>query len=209
LSTVRGPSGVAPFPLASLASTKLPIDVLPAETPLYRAHRTAQGPIFFGPGPGAPATYRFDSSSGAFGVLYVALGLAGALVETLLRNPRRKMIALADIETRATSVLRCRRDLRVVGLHGAGLQILGLDNSISTGPYEPCGAWADALFAHPEAPDGLAFRSRHDPDEICFAIFERPATPFDADPPVRLVDRLREVAGLLSRYGKSLAPASL
>ncbi len=207
MSAVRGPSGVAPFPPASVASSKLPIDVLAAETPLYRAHRTTHGPIFFGPCPGAPATYRFDSASGGFGVLYVALGLAGTLVETLLRNPRRKMVAHADIETRATSVLRCRRDLRVVRLHGAGLQILGLDNSISTGPYEPCGAWADALWAHPEAPDGLAFRSRHDPDEICFAIFERPATPFDADPPVRLVDRLREVADLLSRYGKSLAPA--
>ena len=117
------------------------------------------------------------------------------------------MVAHADIETRSTSVLRCRRDLRVVRLHGAGLQILRLDNSISTGPYEPCGAWADALWAHHEAPDGLAFRSRHDPDEICFAIFERPATPFDADPPVRLVDRLREVADLLSCYGKLLAPA--
>ena len=101
----------------------------------------------------------------------MALGLAGTLVETLLRNPRRKMVAHADIETRATSVLRCRRDLRVVRLHGAGLQILGLDNSISTGPYEPCGAWADALWAHPEAPDGLAFRSRHDPDEILLCDF--------------------------------------
>ena len=120
MSAVRGPSGVAPFPPASLASTKLPIDILPAETPLYRAHPTTHGPIFFGPGPGAPATYRFDSASGAFGVLYVALGLAAALVETLLRNPRRKMVALADIEMRATSVLRCRRDLQVVRLHGAG-----------------------------------------------------------------------------------------
>jgi hypothetical protein len=120
VSAVRGPSGVAPFPPASLASTKLPIDILPAETPLYRAHPTTHGPIFFGPGPCAPATYRFDSASGAFGVLYVALGLAAALVETLLRNPRRKMVALADIEMRATSVLRCRRDLQVVRLHGAG-----------------------------------------------------------------------------------------
>jgi hypothetical protein len=208
VSPGRGPSGVAPTPPATLASTKLPIDIVPAETPLYRTHPTTRGPISFGPGPGAPATYRFDSASGAFGVHYVALGLAGALVETLLRNPRRKMVAQADIEARATSVLRCRRHLRVVRLHGAGLQILGLDNSISTGPYEPCCAWADALWAHPEAPDGLAFRSRHDPDEICLAIFERPTTTFDADPPQRLVDRLPLIANLLGRCGKSLAPTS-
>ena len=208
MTPVRGPSGVAPIPSTSLASTKLPIDVVSAETPLYRAHRTTNSPIFFGPGPGTPATYRFDSASGAFGVLYVALSLAGALVETLLRNPRRKMVAQADIEARATSVLHCRRDLWVVRLHGAGLQILGLDNSISTGPYEPCGTWADALWAHPEMPDGLAFRSRHDPDEICLAIFECPAMRFDADPAERLVDQLPLVANLLGRYGKSLAPTS-
>lgn len=206
MSLVRGPSGVAPFPAASVAMAALPVDVLPARTELHRVHRTALHPIFFGPGAGAPPTYRFDSASGAFGVLYVALGFAGALVETLLRNPRRKMVAQADIEVRASSIVRCRRELRVVKLHGAGLQILGLDNSISTGPYEPCGAWADALWAHSDEPDGLAFRSRHDPDQICLAIFERPGTIFDTDPAVRLGGRLPEVANILGAYGKSLAP---
>lgn len=173
---------------------------------LHRVHRTEHHPIFFGPGPGAPPTYRFDSASGSFGVLYVAFHFAGALVETLLRNPRRKMVAQADIEARASSVVRCRRALRIVQLHSAGLQILGLDNSISTGPYEPCGAWADALWAHPGAPDGLAFRSRHDPNQICLAIFERAGARFDAEPAVRLVDQLPEVANILGAYGKSLAP---
>jgi hypothetical protein len=179
---------------------------LPAGTPLFRIHRAVHGPIFFGPGSGEPPTYRFDSASGAFGVLYVALDFAGALVETLLRNPRRKMVGESEIEARSVSVLRCRRDLAVVRLYGAGLQRLGLDNSISTGPYEPCGAWADALFAHPEAPHGVAFRSRHDPDQICLALFERPGLILDADPPVRLADRLAEVAKALGRYGKSLTP---
>lgn len=172
-------------------------------------HRTKHQPIFFGPGPGTPPTYRFDSASGSFGVLYVAFRFAGALVETLLRNPRRTMVAQADIEARASSVLRCRRALRIVQLHGAGLQILGLDNSISTGPYAPCGAWADALWAHPEAPDGLAFRSRHDPDQLCLAIFERAGGSFEVEPAVRLVDQLPEVAKILGAYGKSLAPTPL
>jgi hypothetical protein len=159
VSPARGPSGVAAFPPAALATAALPIEILPARMEFHRVHRTEHHPIFFGPGPGAPPTYRFDSASGSFGVLYVAFRFAGALVETLSRNPRRKMVAQADIEARASSVVRCRRALRVVQLHSAGLQILGLDNSISTGPYEPCGAWADALWAHPDAPDGLAFRS--------------------------------------------------
>ena len=120
MSPVRGPSGVAPFPAASLAAAALPIDVLPAGMELHRVHRTAHHPIFFGPGPGVPPTYRFDSAAGAFGVLYVAYRFAGALVETLLRNPRRKMVAQADIEVRASSIVRCRRELRVVRVHGAG-----------------------------------------------------------------------------------------
>ena len=36
--------------------------------------------MFFGPGTGVPPTYRFDSASGAFGVLYIGLTLAGAVV---------------------------------------------------------------------------------------------------------------------------------
>ena len=203
----RGPSGVASFPPDSLLSLRLPIEVVPARTPLHRVHRTAFPPIFFGPGLGAPPTYRFDSASGAFGVLYVALDFAGALVETLARNPRRRMVAEADITSRAASVLRCRRDLRVVQLHGAGLQRLGLDNAISTGPYTPCGAWSDALFAHPEAPDGLAFRSRHDPDRLCLAIFERSDIAVEVEPRGLLINRLAEVASMLGAYGKSVAIA--
>jgi hypothetical protein len=186
----------------------LPIDVVSARTSLYRVHRSTFPPIFFGPGPGAPPTYRFDSASGAFGVLYAASDFACALVETLARNPLRRMVAEADITSRAVSVLRSRRDLRVVRLHGAGLQRLGLDNSISTGPYAPCGAWSDALFAHPDAPDGLVFRSRHDPDRLCLALFERPDVEFDAEPPAPLVDRLAEVASILDLYGKSVAMTS-
>jgi hypothetical protein len=141
--------------------------------------------------------------------MYVGLGLAGAMVETLLRNPARKMAAYADIASRASSEVRCARDLRLARLHGAGLQQLGTDNAISTGPYGPCGAWADALFAHPDTPDGIAYHSRHDPDEICVAIFERRALPLMAGGTVRLLDQLPTVSSVLTRYGKSvgLAPS--
>ena len=86
-----------------------------------------------------------------------------------------------------------------------GLQTLGLDNSIATGRYEPCGVWADALWRHPQAPDGVAFRSRHDPDVICLAIFDRSPAPLRAGPPVRLVNQLHAISKLLSAYGKSMA----
>jgi len=183
----------------------LPLDIVPAGTALARVHRIANDPIFFGPGVGAPPTYRFDSPTGRFGVLYVGTHLRGALVETLLRNPRRKMVAWPDVASRATSEIRCGRDLRLARLHGAGLQQLGCDNAISTGPYDPCGAWADALWAHPEAPDGIAYQSRHDPREICLAIFERAGVEFVTGAPITLLDQLPRLAAILGGYGKSIA----
>jgi len=101
------------------------------------------------------------------------------------------------------------RDLRLADLHGAGLQQLGLDNAISTDPYRPCGAWAEALWAHPAAPDGIAYRSRHDPREICHAIFERPALTLVAPSPIALLGQLPELAAILSGYGKSIAELAL
>jgi len=109
------------------------------------------------------------------------------------------------VVARASSELRCPRDLRLVGLHGAGMRQLGLDNTISTGPYRPCGAWAQALWAHPEAPDGIAYRSRHDPREICYAIFERPALTLAAGSPIALLGQLPDLAAILSGYGNSIA----
>ncbi len=32
--------------------------------------------------------------------------------------------------------------------------------------------WALALFGHPQRPDGLYYRSRHDPSRLCVAVYE-------------------------------------
>jgi hypothetical protein len=163
---------------------------------LYRVHRSTRDPVFFGPGAGNPATYRFDSLSGTFGVFYAGLGMAGAVVETLLRNPARKMVDYAGIDSRALTLVHSGRELRLVRLHGNGLQQLGCDNAISTGPYDPCGAWSDGLWAHRSAPDGIAYQSRHDPEEICLALFERPDLALVSDRTTNLRDMLPAVAEL-------------
>ena len=199
-AAARGPSGTAPLPPPWLAATTLPIHRVPAGTPLYRVHRAVHGAAFFGPGAGNPPTYRFDSPSGAFGVLYVGLGMAGAVVETLLRNPARAMVDYAEIAARALTLIDSGRDLDLVQLHGTGLQQLGCDNAISTGPYGPCGVWADALWAHGSRPDGIAYQSRHDPGEICLALFDRPDLALRPGPPVALP----ALANALSSYRKSI-----
>jgi hypothetical protein len=201
----RGPSGAAPPPPPWLGTIRLPIEPLAPGTPLIRVHRLGLDPVFFGPGPGRPPTYRFDPPSGRCGVLYAALALAGALVETLLRNPQRRMVALADIEARGHVELACRRTLRLARLHGDGLQVVGTDAAIATGPYEPCGLWADALLDHPDAPDGILYASRHDNGQLCVALFERPGLVLEAGAGTPLTSDLSRVAAILARYGKSVS----
>jgi hypothetical protein len=114
------------------------------------------------------------------------------------------MVSFPAIAERASCELHSHRDLRLVALHGPSLQQVGCDNAISTGPYDPCGAWADALWAHPDAPDGIAFPSRHDPSQISVALFSRPGLTLVAAPSVPLGDQLPFVANVLAGYGKSV-----
>lgn len=74
-----GPTGAAPPPPDWLGRVTLPIDVIEPGTVVYRVHRQSLDPIFFGPGAGVPPTFRVDSASGRFGVLYVGRTLAGAI----------------------------------------------------------------------------------------------------------------------------------
>lgn len=204
-ATGGGPTGAAQPPPPWLPSIKLPLTVHEAGSPLVRVHRTALAPIHFSPGDGRAPAGRFDSAAGRFGVLYLALSLEGAFVETVLRNPERRLVDLQDIAARSMTLLAASRGLRLVQMRGAGLQALGVDNAVTTGPYGPCGLWADALFAHPDRPDGIAYASRHDPDQVCVALFSRPDLALGAaGASLPLAAMLAEVAAILRRYRKGL-----
>lgn len=200
----RGPTGAAPLPPADLSARDLPIRVLAAGEPLCRVHGSHRDPIFFGPGAGNPPAYRFDSLSGRFGVLYVAPGPEAAMIETLLRQPQRLTVDYSEIRDRSLSTLRAGRDLRLVSATGSDLSRPGMTAALSTGPYDPCGAWSDALFDHPAVPDGILFCSRHNPDELCIALFERTDLVFVISSTTPLPAMLTEVGALLDRHGKSL-----
>jgi hypothetical protein len=116
------------------------------------------------------------------------------------------MVAETDIVSRSISELTPLRELRLVRLHGTGLQQVGTDNSISTGPYDQCSLWSDALWDHPEQPDGIAYQSRHDSSEFCLALFDR-RIPFSVTPSRPLPSIAKEIAAILNRYGKSISPA--
>lgn len=198
----RGPSGDPRPPPDWLPDATLPTVTVPAFAPFVRIHRTGRPAVFYSPGQGPPLG-RFDSAAGRFGVLYMAFGFEGAFAETILRNPARRLIGREEIALRSATALACSRQLRLVQMHGPGLQVLGVDNAITTGRYELCGVWADALFGHRDAPDGIAYASRHDPEQICVALFSRPITMI-ARRSVPLSEMPAEVGAALRHYGKGL-----
>jgi len=126
------------------------------------------------------------------------------MIETLLRQPRRLTVDYSEIRDRSLSTLHAGRDLRLVSATGSDLSRLGTTAALSTGPYDPCGAWSDALFDHPVVPDGILFFSRHNPDEPCMALFDRTDLEFVISSTTPLPTMLTEVGALLDRHGKSL-----
>jgi hypothetical protein len=197
-----GQSGAPP---PDLDTRPLPLlEIQPNET-LSRIHRLRHDPVFYSPPAGDPPEGRFDSPNGLFGVLCAAFSFAGAFVETLLRDPSMPFIAAQDLGERGLVALTPSRLARLVDLRGPDLQRLGLDTSISVGRGLNCGRWSEALFLHPERPDGIAYRSRFDPGESCAAIFQRADLSLVVAEPSRpLISCLPDVANLLLRYGKGL-----
>lgn len=143
---------------------------------LIRVHRTGQGPIFFGPSPGRAPMNRFDAPAREYRLLYAAERLEGAFVETILRRPSGRILRREYVNQRSWTALRLGRPLVLAKLHGEGLQAYGVDaGQLGIDDYRHSRALALSIFTHLPAIDGLAYRSRYNNDEICYAVFDRVA----------------------------------
>jgi len=140
---------------------------------LFRVHRIGHGALFFSPPPGAPPAGRWDAPADEFGVCYLGEASFVAFAETLLRKPGESVVESVELQARGMARFRVQRDLRLVALHGAGLARVGATASVCTGPYAVTRAWSLALHEHPERPDGIRYRARHDDDGFAIALFDR------------------------------------
>jgi RES domain-containing protein len=200
----RGPTGHAPAPPPWLSTASLPLVEFAAGSIWMRCHRTAQGAVFFGPGAGRPPKHRFDAPDGEYQVLYVGLSYEAALVETLLRNPRRRIVDLVDLKIRSRALLSNRSPLRLVQAHGDGLSQLGTTAALSTGGYRASRQWSLALRSHKSRPDGLIYVSRHNPSLLCAALFDRPHATFVQTATTSLLDDEPSVRTVFRAHGKSI-----
>lgn len=69
--------------------------------------------------------------------------------------------------------VRVTSTLRLVDLTGARLHRLGADARLTHGDYPLTQRWSQALWSHPQRPDGLCWHSRLDDDRLTFAVFDR------------------------------------
>jgi hypothetical protein len=104
--------------------------------------------------------------------------LLGVSRETIRKKVDRRQLSLMvvsekDLLARSLSTFSTT-SLKCVDLTGAGLRKLSCDNRISTDkPYQTVGLWSRALYIHPQQPDGIIYRSRHNPRFRCLALFDQ------------------------------------
>jgi hypothetical protein len=190
------------FPPTDIKARSPRFTTITITTTLYRFYRRGIEPIHFD----RSREGRLNSPNASFGVLYAAQQRRGAFAETFLREPGHTLLAEDFIRQRGLVSLRSTRALRMANLHGAGLAVLGATAEITSSPqpYDVPQAWSAALQDHPDEFDGIAYRARHDNDEICYALFDRSA-------PITIVDRDEMLLdanwfnGLLDHYSVGIA----
>lgn len=198
--------GPPPLPPRDLKKRPLPIHVVPAMEALYRVHPVNRASLFFGPVKGDPPRGRWDAPDGSFGVCYMAEQAYAAFAECFLREPGVMALELDDLKDRGLALLRPWRDLRLVAMHGAGLHAVGATAACCMGSYAVSRAWAAALHRHPDKPDGIRYRARHDDDGFAIALFDRARRDVHETGGAALDDEraASHLLAFLERYGVGL-----
>lgn len=148
----------------------LPIEIVEPGALLYRSHRFDLDPIYFSRG---HPQNRFDDPEAEFGVCYCARTPDGAFAETFLRQRSGGVVDLSELDVRSRAEIAVVEQLRLVACYGAGLTKLGTTAVVTAGPAVDAQRWASAMYHHPDVPDGILYRVRHDNDQIGVALFER------------------------------------
>lgn len=104
---------------------------------------------------------------------YLAQQPAGAFAETFLRQPSRTLISTEELSQKQITEVRSRRSLIVVPFFGPYLSQLGATAAVTAGDIDASRLWSQALYSHPDRPDGIMYRLRHDNNEFGIALFDR------------------------------------
>ena len=151
-----------------------PLVEVPLDQVLWRVHPLQLGPLWFGPGEGAPPKGRFDAPGGEYGTCYFGASLGVAILETLVRGSKRPLISRADLEVRGGSAFGLAAPLRMLQLEGPGLPGFGISaHEVMGSRYGACQDLARRVHAQLPEVDGIQYRSRWDTSGLCWAVFDR------------------------------------
>jgi hypothetical protein len=200
-----GDADALPEPPADINLRRLPLVRRMAGSRYVRIHRAADGPVWFGrdnaTGVFRTPINRFDAPNRSYGVLYAAVARDGAFAEAIGRKPRtfRSDTELAEL---AITTLVLARDLSLVDLHGGeAVGALGATGVVGVGPHSLARRWSQALHEHPDRPDGIEYRCRHNSDELAVALFHRIGdASLTSETSVSLVSDLGWLAAMRTRH---------
>lgn len=195
--------GSPPLPPANFASRPLRTTTLSVGEILYRIHRADRGPLYFGRAKDPEQRQRWDAPDGGYGVCYLAREESTAFVETLLRDLELDAVPETELAIRSLARVCIRDPIRLAEMHGRALRSHGADASVVQGPYPVTWEWSAAIHAHPEEPDGILCRARHDDSGFTIALFERAADKIELLASTGLLNpaRIHDLANWLDRYG--------
>jgi len=166
-------------PHLELATQHPLIFVVQAGEIFYRHHQKTLDPVYYG----KKGDYRFDdpkcAEPSAFGVFYVGEDPECCLMESLPPHQGAPAVTGAYLDARSIAKMELIEPLRFVDLVSpGGLASIGADGRLTDGNYQVAQQWSAALRKHSSKPDGIRYRSRHAPERIAYAIYERSKPAF-------------------------------
>ncbi|MHC3370783.1 RES family NAD+ phosphorylase (plasmid) [Rhodococcus aetherivorans] len=129
---------------------------------------------------GHPLQGRFEPLDTAHGgYLYVALSLAGAVAEGILRDiaiPRSGILRRKRLADKTYTVMVLEHDLEVVSLLDGDLRALNLSGTLvgcGRDGYSWCRSTCHAILAAAPRTDGVIYRCRNNPAEQAVMLLDR------------------------------------
>ncbi|MBC8146238.1 MAG: RES family NAD+ phosphorylase [bacterium] len=195
---------VVPISYDYIAELDLPIVNEVRGEHLIRIHHSRFDPLWFGPDTTTPPSGRFNAPDHEYGICYSALSFDVAFAETFLQKADVMLLDISDLSRRNVTVLRVKRKLRLVQLHGTGLKRLRLNAAIAHGEHARCRQLALALWSHRARVDGIRYRSCRDNDKYCIAVFDRAGDALVVESSENLVADRARLATTLGSYRVAL-----
>jgi len=140
--------------------------------PWFRIHQTDKGCVFFG----RSGKNRWDSPDKSYGVMYAGETWQAAFMESVLHDPRTKIVLESVLEKRSIALLKTTVPLRLVDLSdGTVLRALQLTESDTQAfPYETPQRISNAIHTAGWNVQGIRYARRLDPKLACLALYDCP-----------------------------------